>query len=1241
MGGGILVDTAVVSVILGLLSGISPVFSKPSHKKTITHQNPMKSKIHRFAPPSAALFIALVASPLAGATDYTFTGTAFETTTWSSGTGWDGVPVSASTTDLVFGTGQSLGAGNIITTQDITVTPTAFLVNSLTTNYIGTSTEAQIRIQTGPLSFVSDGATTPTIALNSTRTASNTVPLLVFNSAVNFGNNITIGGASSANFSGAITNTGGAVVTKTGAGTIRIDSNNAAYTGNFTVSGGGLQVGNNGSGGDLGSGTVTLSGGGAFTVRKSGSLTLNNTIEGTGNVAFQLRANNVVTVNRANTYTGTTTLAPTASAQLGTLRLGVNNGLSNTSVLTITNSGASVQTFDLAGLNQTLGGLVAGGTATTSRVTLGSGTLTVNDADSRIFAGEISGAGNVVKQGAGAWTLRSANTYSGTTTISGGSLALGAAGSINDTSRISITAGGTFDVSLIPSYTLTASTGLSASGTASPADIKGGTTVDLGSQPITLTHDGTNPPLTVSQGELTLNGNAFTVNSAAPLLTGSYTLIQQASGTITNSGPFTVAGTALSGSTAALDFSDSSAVKLALTEAPVSDTNSTLTASPATLVADNTTTSTVTLTLKDASNVALPGVGVKWSVSGAGNTVSAAEYGTTNGSGVCTFTVKSVSAGTKVVTVTVGTHTFTTNIDFTVPPVGYTLAWDPALTTTASDGAGPWNLTTANWANSGTNIVWPNNGNDTAVLGTGATLAASTNITLGTPINVANITFNTGGSGTSPQYQIIGQILTLSNSTIDVPAAALISSTLAGSGFTKAGSGTLRVDGNSPVYAGDIALDAGTLQIGNNGINGDLGTGTITLAGDAGFVVRKNGALTLNNTIAGSTTAAVGFQLNGGNTVTVAKANTYTAAGGTYLQPTGANAQGILALGIADGLPTTTAFIINLNGTTSLQTFDLAGFNQTVASLGGSGTATTAVITSSAGTPTLTVSGTDTTTFGGLVSGSLAVSKGGSGSQTLSAANTYSGDTTVTEGTLTLDNPNANNESSTVSIAASGATLELNFDETGGPVTDTVDKLFIGAVQQIAGVYKATDNVTDSGTPIDQITGPGTLTVTSSPSNSTPYDDWATSKGLTAGNKAKDLDPDNDGRNNLAEFAFNGDPLSGSDNGKVFALTEDSDYVGDPSSAKELILTVAVRSGTPVFTGTPSPSANFVADGITYNIEGSLTLGSFLTPVNVVPTPVVTGLPPAGAGYEYRSFSLDGSNGLTGKGFLRAKVTSP
>lgn len=153
-----------------------------------------------------------------------------------------------------------------------------------------------------------------------------------------------------------------------------------------------------------------------------------------------------------------------------------------------------------------------------------------------------------------------------------------------------------------------------------------------------------------------------------------------------------------------------------------------------------------------------------------------------------------------------------------------------------------------------------------------------------------------------------------------------------------------------------------------------------------------------------------------------------------------------------------------------------------------------------------------------------------------------------------------------------------------------------------------------------------------------PYDDWALAKGLTSGNNQAEDDADFDGVENLAEFAFNGNPSSGSDNGRIFVLAEDSDYAGDPSAAKELILTMAVRAGTPVFGGSP-PSA--AVDGITYSVEGGTTLSAFPGTVNVVPTPVITGLPAAGSGYEYRSFSLGGSDGLSGKGFLRAKVTQP
>ena len=88
-----------------------------------------------------------------------------------------------------------------------------------------------------------------------------------------------------------------------------------------------------------------------------------------------------------------------------------------------------------------------------------------------------------------------------------------------------------------------------------------------------------------------------------------------------------------------------------------------------------------------------------------------------------------------------------------------------------------------------------------------------------------------------------------------------------------------------------------------------------------------------------------------------------------------------------------------------------------------------------------------------------------------------------------------------------------------------------------------------------------------------------------------------------------------------------------------MTLTLAVRNGSssPVFTGSPSPSAT--VDGITYTIEGSLDLAFPGSAVSETAAP--TGLPVLPAGWEYRRFRLDASNGLPDKGFLRVKVVQP
>jgi autotransporter-associated beta strand protein len=186
---------------------------------------------------------------------------------------------------------------------------------------------------------------------------------------------------------------------------------------------------------------------------------------------------------------------------VGIVNLGVNDGLSTSSVLTINNVGPSVQTFNLAGFNQTLGGLAtqAGGSATNSKVTLGSGNLTVNDGGNRTFAGEISGAGNVVKQGAGTWTLSSANTYNGTTTISGGTLLLSGGGSIANSSVITVGPSANLNVAAVSGFAIGTGQTLKGNGT-----VIGNTTINGNLQP------GNSPGVLTMNGSLTLNSTATT-----------------------------------------------------------------------------------------------------------------------------------------------------------------------------------------------------------------------------------------------------------------------------------------------------------------------------------------------------------------------------------------------------------------------------------------------------------------------------------------------------------------------------------------------------------------------------------------------------------------------------------------------------------------------------------------------------------------------------------------------------------
>lgn len=149
-------------------------------------------------------------------------------------------------------------------------------------------------------------------------------------------------------------------------------------------------------------------------------------------------------LSAANTITGSTTISA------GRIVLGNELGLQYSSLNT-DNAGRLVIT---GFTTPTLGGLT-GAASLASFVDAGYGalstlTLAPQAGRSLVFDGIIADGAtgmNLVKSGVGTQTLNAASSYTGSTTISGGTLALGASGSIATSSGIALVAGSTFDVS--------------------------------------------------------------------------------------------------------------------------------------------------------------------------------------------------------------------------------------------------------------------------------------------------------------------------------------------------------------------------------------------------------------------------------------------------------------------------------------------------------------------------------------------------------------------------------------------------------------------------------------------------------------------------------------------------------------------------------------------------------------------------------------------------------------------------
>ncbi|HEY3321932.1 MAG TPA: autotransporter-associated beta strand repeat-containing protein, partial [Planctomycetota bacterium] len=211
----------------------------------------------------------------------------------------------------------------------------------------------------------------------------------------------------------------GGIVTKSVGLTATLTGNNTNFLGPVNVNAGTLQIGNGGTAGTLGTGTVTVAANCFLAFNRSDALSVTSTLAGAGAVTQAGAGTTNLGGGAANTYTGATTI------NAGTLQVGKATPWAAGSPLTM-NGGR----LDLNNFSVTVGSL-AGTAGTIDTGVAGAVTLTANQAGNTTFAGLIqNGAGTVAlaKQAAGILILSGNNTYGGGTNLSGGTLQIGLGG---------------------------------------------------------------------------------------------------------------------------------------------------------------------------------------------------------------------------------------------------------------------------------------------------------------------------------------------------------------------------------------------------------------------------------------------------------------------------------------------------------------------------------------------------------------------------------------------------------------------------------------------------------------------------------------------------------------------------------------------------------------------------------------------------------------------------------------------
>jgi autotransporter-associated beta strand protein len=935
----------------------------------------------------------------------------------------------ANTLNTIAANGVISGAGNLAISGDGTVTLSA------ANTYSGTTTindGATLKYSgSGSLSS-STAVTVNTGGTYNLNNSSETIASIAGGGDILLGSGtLTNGGSGTTAFSGDISGTGSLV--KSGTGSLSLSGSNS-YGGTTTLSAGTLDAGSDSafSSGQLNfnGGTLTASGGGTRTLANTVLVGANVAIGGANDLTFSGAFSEAGSRTLSITNTGTTTFA-------NTFTLAASN---QTATMTINVDGAS-------------GGAIISGV---------------------VQNGAGSGPDSLTKSGAGNLILSGANTYTGTTTVTGGTLALSGAGVIS-TGNLNLNGGvlatqGTFSRALgangnqfqfgsagggFAAYGGALSVSLSGSQTwgSTSRFLQSGSSLILGSSLADNVVDWTsNFSLGSAARTITVNDNVNSANDYAKISgvisssNSSGALIKDGDGllVLSNANTYTGSTTVNDGT---LSLQNASALG--------SGSAATTVNSGGTLQLDGVSVArSGTLTLNGDGN----GSGALRSVNGAntytgnitlGSAATIASGTAGNLFTVGTWTVNSVAMGTNTLTVDgAGDIKIKANLNGTT---GGFVKNGTGTTTFNGDGNSYTGTTTVN---QGTlvldtlNNAVPDNailGN--LVIGNGTGAANSVKVLYGTGsasnkiANTSQITINSDGKldmngDRNGNADTVGALVFYGGH-VDTGSGGLLTITEDVTTHANSANQAAVIDGHL-----DLNGATRTFTVENGGLASDLTVNATINSGS--FIKDGDGKMTVtsSNSYTGTTQVSHGIlniqdsnALGANRGGDVAGGTTVADGAALQLEKNTANlAIGNEALNLSgSGYNNADGALRNISGDNSLAGTVTLGANARINTDAGSLTVTGDFTGTS---QTLTVGGASNTILSGAIgTGTGGIVKDGGGTLTLSGTttNSFSGGLTVQDGTVILDKTSGLNASGTGSVtvgdgtgAANSAVLQLN-----------------------------------------------------------------------------------------------------------------------------------------------------------------------------------------------------------------------